>query len=264
MASLKSKPAAGRGLDTPEGWTSESNLGVATNSPDVQPEDVEAQGNPSSQSTATPYSILPEREKIFLMLLCSFTAIILPILSSIYFLAVDTLATELHVSVSDINLTITTYLIFQGLAPSVVANISDIYGRRPAYIACFVIHLGANIGLALQDSYAALLVLRCLQSSGSSGTIALGSAVVSDLSTRVERGKYIAYATMGVTLGPALGPVIGGLLAHFLGWRAIFWFLVIFSGVFGILIFLILPETCRYNIQDISERQDPGQSHNSI
>lgn len=89
------------------------------------------------------------------------------------------------------------------------------------------------------------MVLRCLQSSGSSGTIALGSAVVADLSTRAERGKYIGYATMGVTLGPAVGPIIGGLLDHFLGWRAIFWFLTIFSGVFGIIIVIILPETCR-------------------
>lgn len=75
-------------------------------------------------------------------------------------------------------------------------------------MVCFVIYLGANIGLALQSDYAALLVLRCMQSSGSSGTIALGSAVVSDLSTRAERGKYVGYASMGVTLGPALGPVI--------------------------------------------------------
>jgi MFS family permease len=37
--------------------------------------------------------------------------------------------------------------------------------------------------------------------------MALGSAVVADISTRAERGKYIGYATMGVTLGPALGYV---------------------------------------------------------
>ncbi|KAL2842909.1 putative MFS transporter [Aspergillus pseudoustus] len=193
----------------------------------------------------TPYSVFPEKEKIFLMLLCSFAAVISPISSSIYFPAIGTLADDLGVSISQINLTVTMYLIFQGLAPSVVASLSDSYGRRPPYLACFIIYLGANIGLALQNSYPALMVLRCLQSSGSSGTVALASATVADLSTRAERGKYIGYATMGVTLGPALGPVIGGLLSHFLGWRAIFWFLVILSGVFGIFVFVFLPETCR-------------------
>jgi MFS family permease len=112
-------------------------------------------------------------------------------------------------------------------------------------LICFTVYLAANIGLAFQTSYPALMVLRCLQSSGSSGTIALGSATVSDLSTRAERGKYIGYATMGVTLGPALGPVIGGLLDHFLGWRWIFLFLVILSGTFGAIIVIFYPETCR-------------------
>ncbi|KAL4966064.1 putative MFS transporter [Aspergillus stella-maris] len=192
-----------------------------------------------------PYCILPEKEKVFLMLLCSFAAIISPISSSIYFPAIGTLAEDLHVSVSDINLTVTMYLIFQGLAPSIVASLSDTHGRRPAYLACFTIYIATNIALALQNSYAALMVLRCLQSTGSSGTIALSSATVSDLATRAERGKYIGFATMGVTLGPALGPVIGGLLSHFLGWRAIFWFLVILSGVLGATLLLFLPETCR-------------------
>ena len=89
------------------------------------------------------------------------------------------------------------------------------------------------------------MVLRCLQSFGSSGTIAIGSAVVADLVTRAERGKFIAYATLGVTLGPALGPLIGGILNHFLGWRAVFWFLAIVSGVTFLLVLITLPETCR-------------------
>lgn len=135
--------------------------------------------------------------------------------------------------------------IFQGLAPSFIASFSDAHGRRPAYIIAFVIYLGANIGLALQNNYAALMVLRCLQSSGSSGTIALGSAVVADLTTRAERGKYIGYAGIGNALGPALGPIIGGLLDHFVGWRAIFWFLVILSGICFVVVLVVLPETCR-------------------
>jgi predicted MFS family arabinose efflux permease len=89
------------------------------------------------------------------------------------------------------------------------------------------------------------MILRCLQSSGSSGTIALGSAVVADLSTRAERGKYIGSAGIGMALGPTLGPVVGGLLNHFLGWRSIFWFLVILSAVCFAVILFALPETCR-------------------
>lgn len=95
------------------------------------------------------------------------------------------------------------YLIFMGLAPTIVGSISDIAGRRPAYLLCFIVYIAANIGLSLQDSYAALMVLRCLQSSGSSGTVALGNAMVADIATSSERGSYIGYASVGALVGPA-------------------------------------------------------------
>lgn len=105
--------------------------------------------------------------------------------------------------------------------------------------------IAANIALACQRSYAALLVLRCVQSSGSAATVALGQAVVADVSTRAERGKWVAYAGMGIMLGPALGPLIGGLLATYLDWPSIFWFLAIFSGTMLVVTLCFLLETCR-------------------
>lgn len=110
---------------------------------------------------------------------------------------------------------------------------------------CFIIYIVANIGLAELETYPTLLILRMVQSSGSSGTVALANAVVSDIVTSAERGTNICYASMGATVGPAFGPIIGGILNQFLGWRSIFWFLTIFSGIFFLIIAVTLPETCR-------------------
>lgn len=99
-----------------------------------------------------------------------------------------------------------------------IAGFSDSAGRRPAYIICFVIYIIANLGLSLQSNYAALMVLRCIQSGGSSGTVALANGVVGDLITSEERGGYIAFAALGSMLGPSLSPIIGmppGSLAVF-------------------------------------------------
>jgi MFS family permease len=84
-----------------------------------------------------------------------------------------------------------------------------------------------------------------LQSAGSSSTIALSSGVVADVSTAAERGSYMGFVTAGSLLGPSLGPVIGGLLAQYLGWRAIFWFLVILTGAWLVPFFIFFPETAR-------------------
>ncbi|CAK7265624.1 hypothetical protein SEPCBS119000_001608 [Sporothrix epigloea] len=196
-------------------------------------------------SSSAPYSRFTHRQKIGITLGVSFLAIISPLSGQIYLPALNELATDLHVSVSQINLTITAFMIFQGITPSFIGNFSDVYGRRPAYLICFSIYVVANLGLALQNNYAALIVLRCLQSMGSSATISLSSATVADLVTRAERGKYIGFAAMGVTLGPALGPVAGGLLTQYFGWHGIFWFLLILSSVLFVLMFCLLPETCR-------------------
>ena len=127
----------------------------------------------------------------------------------------------------------------------IIASISESVGRRPAYIICFTIYIAANLGLSLQNSYAALMVLRCLQSAGSSGTIALANGVVGDLVTSSERGTYIAIVSAGTILGPTIAPIIGGLLSEYLDWHWLFRFLLILAGAFAIPFLLFFPETSR-------------------
>lgn len=196
-------------------------------------------------STGPPYSAFSSGQKRYIVFMATLAAFISPTSANIYFPALNPIQEELGVSTKLINLTLTSYMIFQGLAPTVFGDLADMAGRRPAYILAFIIYLGANIGLALQDSYAALFILRCLQSTGSSGAIALGFGVVADISTSSERGTYMGIVGTGTMMGPALGPVIGGILAQFLGWRSIFWFLVILAGLFLVPFALTCPETGR-------------------
>lgn len=140
--------------------------------------------------------------------------------------------------------------IIQGIVPAFVADLADRSGRRPLYIFCYVVFSLANIGLALQDSYPALLVLRMLQASGSSATVALANGVVGDTITSAERGTYIAFASVGTILGPMISPILGGVIGQYAGWHFIFWFLLIFSSAVFIPLILFLPETCRNVVND--------------
>jgi multidrug resistance protein len=201
-----------------------------------------------------PYSLFNTGEKRWIVLVASVASFISPVSASIYFPALNSLSRDYQVSATLINLSITMYMIFQGLAPSFTGSLSDSIGRRPVYLLCFVIYMAANIGLALQNQFAALMVLRCLQSSGSSGTIALGNAVVSDIASPAERGAYIGYVSLGGVVGVALGATIGGILSDYLGWRSIFWFLVICAGVVTMMVCLALPETARAVVGNGSTR----------
>ncbi|KAI2472443.1 MFS general substrate transporter [Annulohypoxylon bovei var. microspora] len=199
----------------------------------------------SRVSSGPPYSVFSPSTKWWIVFMNCISAFISPITANIYFPAIPTIAQDLGVSIAKINLTVTTYMICQGLAPTFFGDFADIAGRRPAFIIACTIYLGANIGLALQRNYAALLVLRMVQSGGSSGTIALVYGVVADIAPSSERGKFMGIVGAGLTIGPALGPVVGGLLSQYLGWAAIFWFLCILAVVWMIPYVLAVPETGR-------------------
>ncbi|RMZ91768.1 hypothetical protein DV736_g1022, partial [Chaetothyriales sp. CBS 134916] len=214
---------------------------------DLERQDL-ARRTSSVSGTGTIYSVFTPNQKRFIIVMASFAGFFSPVSGQIYFPALNDLARDLHVSNTLINLTLTSYMIFQGIAPTLIGDLADTMGRRPAYLVCFIIYIAANIGLALQNSYPALFVLRCLQSSGSSGTIAMASGVVSDVATAAERGTYIGFTLAGALLGPAIGPVLGGVLAQYLGWRSIFWFLTITGATFLLLFAVFFPETARNQV----------------
>jgi len=209
---------------------------------------VAAQDMESLRQTTTntpPWSVFTLRQKRFIVLMVALAGFFSPLSANIYFPALNTLSSYFHVSSGIINLTLTSYMVFQGLAPTVFGDLADMAGRRPAYLIGFAVYIGACIGIACCESFPALLILRCLQASGSSGTIALGSGVVADIATSAERGVWMGWATSGPMVAPAIAPIIGGVFAELVGWRWIFWFLVIAAGTFVMPFALAFPETGR-------------------
>lgn len=159
------------------------------------------------------YSTFSKTSKRWIAVAASFSAMFSGLSSFIYYPAVTPIAEDLHTSIELVNLTMTSYLIVSGLAPSIIGDLADRTGRRPLYIATFAIYFAANVGLALQDSYPALFTLRMLQSAGSSGqlpishqrqdadsicqgTITLAYGVLADIAPPAERGWYV-----GVLMG---------------------------------------------------------------
>jgi MFS family permease len=135
-------------------------------SPETRAE--EQQVNASSESS-TPYSIFTRNQKRGVVFLVAFAAVFSPLSSFIYYPARNALAESLDVSLNKIDLTITSYMMVSGVIPTFVGGMADKFGRRPVYLIIFTIYVVANVGLAFQNSYPALLVLRMVQSAGSSG-----------------------------------------------------------------------------------------------
>jgi MFS family permease len=129
--------------------------------------------------------------------------------------------------------------------PLLIAGMSDERGRRPVLIVSLVVCIVINIGLAQQTTYAGLLVLRCLQSCGSSSVSIVSMATVHDIIRPAERKDFRVYTSVGYSIASVVSPLIGGLLSQFFGWPSIFYFLAAVAGVVLLLVTTVLPETCR-------------------
>lgn len=151
----------------------------------------------SGQWNSQSGSDFPTRRKHWIIFLAGFAALFSPLSSSIYYPAITTLSHSFSVSIEMINLTITSYMVVSGVGPSLVSDLADHIGRRPVYIFTLALYFAVNIGLACQKSYSALLVLRMLQSLGTSGSISLAFGTVSDLWPPAERGRYVGWVTCG-------------------------------------------------------------------
>jgi MFS family permease len=70
---------------------------------------------------SAPYTAFTSRQRILIITIASLSATFSGFASNIYFPAIPTMASALHTSVENINLTVTTYMIFQAISPTLWA-----------------------------------------------------------------------------------------------------------------------------------------------
>ncbi|CZR57059.1 related to synaptic vesicle transporter SVOP and related transporters (major facilitator superfamily) [Phialocephala subalpina] len=192
-----------------------------------------------------PYHVFTLAKKKQLVYIVSLAGLFSPLSSNIYFPALGQISRDLHVSLATVSLTVTVYMVVQGLAPSFWGPLSDTKGRRITFIGTFAVYLIACFGLAFSNDFVSLMIFRAIQAAGSAATISVGAGVIGDITTAQERGGLIGVFGGIRMLGQSIGPVFGGIISQYLGFHAIFWFLFGLGGLTLLLILLILPETQR-------------------
>lgn len=123
----------------------------------------------STGETTIRHSIFSKTQQWYIVVLIAAAGWFSTLSSFIYFPVLSVLAEDLNTSITRINFTLTAYLAISGVAPSIAGDAADMFGRRTVYLFTLSLFLCANIGIALQESFVALLLLRMLQSAEISG-----------------------------------------------------------------------------------------------
>jgi EmrB/QacA subfamily drug resistance transporter len=122
----------------------------------------------------------------------------------------------------------TAYLITSTITTPLYGKLSDIYGRRPLFIAAITIFILGSVASGFAQSMTQLAAFRGLQGLGAGGLFSLALAILADIVPPRERSRYQGMFLAVFGTSSVLGPIIGGFFAGadsllgITGWRWVF------------------------------------------
>ncbi|MET9090837.1 MDR family MFS transporter [Streptomyces cyaneofuscatus] len=136
--------------------------------------------------------------------------------------ALPTIVSELG-GLDHLSWVVTAYLLAATAATPLWGKLGDQYGRKKLFQTAIVIFLIGSALCGMAQNMPQLIGFRALQGLGGGGLMVLSMAIVGDIVTPRERGKYqgLFGAVFGVT--SVLGPLLGGFFTETLSWRWVFY-----------------------------------------
>ncbi|KAI9686163.1 MAG: hypothetical protein M1822_003818 [Bathelium mastoideum] len=170
-------------------------------------------------------------------------SILSPLASSMFTPGINQIADDFNTSMHSVIAATTGFTVMLGFGPLVLAPLSETFGRRKLYMACFSMFTLLQIPTALSPNVETFVALRTLAGAFGSIGIANGGGTISDMFNPEERAGIFGWYLLGPLLGPTIGPLFGGLIVQRLNWRWIFWILAIVCGTNTLAGFIFLKET---------------------
>lgn len=162
---------------------------------------------------------------------------------TIYTPSLPDIASHLQASGNAIQLTLSIY--FLGFAFGVFCwgRLSDSIGRRSAMLWGILVYGLGSLGCYLSDSIEWLLLSRFVQAFGASTGSVVTQTILRESVDGAKRHAVFAQISAALAFSPAIGPLIGGWVDQSLGFRAVFFTLVLMSVAIYMYTFTSLPET---------------------
>nr|PPQ57066.1 EmrB/QacA family drug resistance transporter [Streptomyces sp. QL37] len=136
--------------------------------------------------------------------------------------ALPTIVSELG-GLDHLSWVVTAYMLAATAATPLWGKLGDQYGRKKLFQTAIVIFLVGSALCGMAQNMPQLIGFRALQGLGGGGLMVLSMAIVGDIVSPRERGKYqgLFGAVFGVT--SVLGPLLGGFFTEHLSWRWVFY-----------------------------------------
>lgn len=156
--------------------------------------------------------------------------------------ALPTIATDLSAEVT-ISWAGTSSLIANTVFSVLYGRLSDIFGRKPVFLAACGLLAVADLLCGLSQNAPMFYVFRAVAGLAGGGITNLTMIIVSDVVTLQERGKYQGILGACIGVGNIVGPFVAAVFVQSTTWRGYFWLLAPLVTVCGTISFFMLPSS---------------------
>ena len=135
----------------------------------------------------------------------------------------------------------TSFMITSTTAVPIVGKLTDLFGRKPFYMAGVAILLLGSVLSGLSQSMEQLIAFRAVQGLGAGMILGIAFAIVGDVFPPAERGKWSGLMAGVFASASVLGPLIGGALTDHVNWRWVFYINLPLGSVALLVLFFGMP-----------------------
>ena len=165
--------------------------------------------------------------------------------TDIYLPSMPSMSTELHQPESNIQLTLSIFLISYGVTQFFAGSIVDSFGRYRISMASLALFIISFLITATTQNIFVIYAMRVLQGVLSGFAVVSKRAFFVDVYEGDERKHYLSIMTIVWSVGPIIAPFIGGYLQNIFGWQSNFYVLAGYSLVLLILELIFSGETLK-------------------
>ncbi|MFC7592526.1 MDR family MFS transporter [Nonomuraea antimicrobica] len=136
---------------------------------------------------------------------------------------------------------VTAYLLASTVSTPLWGKLGDQYGRKRLFIGAICIFLVGSALCGLSRNMGELIAFRALQGLGGGGLMVLAQAIVGDVVSARERGRYQGFFGAVFAVSSIVGPLLGGLFVDHLSWHWVFYVNLPLGAVALFVIVTVLP-----------------------
>ena len=136
--------------------------------------------------------------------------------------ALPTIAGDLH-GLNHLSWVVTAYLLTLCISTPLWGKLGDLFGRKKLFQAAVVIFVVGSALAGLSQTMVQLIALRAVQGVGAGGLMVGAQAIMGDVVSPRQRGRYMGYFGAVFAFTSVAGPLAGGFITEHFSWRWIFY-----------------------------------------